>query len=70
MTRFFTLFIASFLFFTFTACSDSHVENEIRSLEARKTELQNKIQSLQVEVDSLRAENEKMQKKLSELDMN
>jgi uncharacterized coiled-coil protein SlyX len=46
------------------------VENEIRTLESKKTELEGQIQALQVQVDSLQKENKKMQDKLSALDMN
>ena len=59
--------IAIFLCF---ACSNPEVENEIRTLESKKVELESHIQALQVQVDSLQKENKKMQDKLSALDMN
>ena len=46
------------------------MENEIRTLESKKVELEGRIQALQVQVDSLQEENKKMQDKLSALDMN
>jgi len=52
------------------SCSNPEVENEIKTLESKKTELEGRIQALQVQVDSLQKENKKMQDKLSALDMN
>lgn len=56
--------------FSVVACSDPDVEKQIRELEVKKTELDGRIQSLQVEADSLRAANQKKQEELSALDMN
>lgn len=70
MTRPILLLFAIISLFLCLACSNPEVENEIRTLESKKTELEGQIQALQVQVDSLQKENKKMQDKLSALDMN
>ena len=70
MTRPILLLSAIIPLFLCLACSNPEVENEIRTLESKKTELEGQIQALQVQVDSLQKENKKMQDKLSALDMN
>ena len=70
MTRCFLLLFAIISLFLCVSCSNPEVENEIRTLESKKTELEGRIQALQVQVDSLQKENKKMQDKLSALDMN
>jgi len=70
MTRVFIHLSAIILFFLCMSCSNPEVENEIKTLESKKTELESRIQALQVQVDSLQKENKKMQDKLSALDMN
>lgn len=70
MTRPILLLFAIIPLFLCLACSNPEVENEIRTLELKKTELEGQIQALQVQVDSLQKENKKMQDKLSALDMN
>lgn len=70
MTRLLSLFAVSLSLFLLVACSNPEAEKQIRDLEVKKTELEARIQALQSEADSLRVENQKMQDKLSALDMN
>ena len=69
MKRLLTLLALSVTLFSAVACSNPEMEKQIQDLEVKKTELENRIKTLQVEADSLRAENQKKQDKLSALDM-
>ena len=69
MTRPIVLLLASLSLFSFSACSNPEVEQELQREMAKKESLEHKIEALKVELDSLRQENEKMHKQLSDLDM-
>ena len=69
MTRPIVFLLASLSLFSLSACSNSEMEQEIQRQMAQKQSLEHKIEVLKVELDSIRQENEKMHKQLSDLDM-
>ena len=69
MTRPIVILLASLSLFSLCACSNQEMEQELQREMVKKQSLEQKIEVLKVELDSLRQANEKMQKQLSDLDM-
>lgn len=68
MTRPVFILATTVCIFLFSACTDSKVNSEIERLSAHKVEMEQQINSLQRQLDSLKNENRQLNDKLAELD--